>query len=234
MLVLPPWTRIEGAESALSAVERTWQDGAVRAPSGVESVLISRIRACASQEGTRMIIMQPTLGPATGIVSAQGSHGNESALSTSDGTVRLEMLDPLLGGSPTLDGAWWPRSRSLTEQLPPLIVELHRRGIRITRVAYRRETWDAAPRRLPADNRVIRLGWFQSLDPHLVSLTGGQGGQTRLDLLVVPPWASELIARRAMADASGPDNHRAASAVLSSLSVLPTVLATEAPMPPRQ
>src|SRR3712207_6547266 len=111
-----------------------------------------------------------------------------------DGTgppVRLALLDAMRGENATLDGGWWPRSRSLTDELPALIRDLHRRGIRITRVGYRRESWEPAPRRLSADDRTIRLGWFQGLDPHLVRLTGGEGGQARLDLLVVPPHVGE-------------------------------------------
>ncbi len=137
--------------------------------------------------------------------------------------LRLALLDAVRGGSATLDGAWWPRSRSLTDELPALIVDLHRRGVRISRVAFRMENWDAAPRRLSADARAIRLGWFQGLDPHLVRLTGGEGGQARLDLLVVPPDTREPVATGAMAAASAPENHGSATAVLIAIGALPTV-----------
>jgi len=137
--------------------------------------------------------------------------------------VRLALLDPVGGGPAALDGAWWPRSRSLTEELPALIADLHRRGIRVTRVAYNRNTWEVTPRRLPADDRVIRLGWFQGLDPHLLSLSSGAGGQTRLDLLVIPPCTSEPVARRAMAAASALENHSRPTAILDGLGAVPPV-----------
>ena len=48
--------------------------------------------------------------------------------------VRLALIDPAAPRT-TLDGAWWPRTRSLGEELPGLVEELARRGIRVTRVA---------------------------------------------------------------------------------------------------
>jgi hypothetical protein len=50
--------------------------------------------------------------------------------------VRLTLLDADPAWVRTLDGAAWPRSRSLTDELPSLITELHRRGLRIARVTY--------------------------------------------------------------------------------------------------
>jgi hypothetical protein len=105
-------------------------------------------------------------------------------------------------------------------ELPDLIVGLHRRGLRITRVAYRKEGWEPAPRRLAADDRVIRLGWFPGIDPHLVRMTGGDGGQVRLDLLVIPTDLEESVARRATAAASAPQNHDAATALLVAVGAL--------------
>lgn len=99
--------------------------------------------------------------------------------------VRLALIDPPAERT-TLDGAWWPRTRSLTGELPALVEELHRRGIRVTRAAYNPDGWDPAPRRLAADGRIIRLGWFRSIDPQLLNLTG-DFTRGRIDLLVVPP-----------------------------------------------
>jgi Family of unknown function (DUF5994) len=85
--------------------------------------------------------------------------------------VRLALIDPPAERT-TLDGAWWPRTGSLSDELPGLVQELHRRGIRVTRVAYNPDAWGAAPRRMAADGRTIRLGWFRSIDPQLLNLTG--------------------------------------------------------------
>jgi Family of unknown function (DUF5994) len=130
---------------------------------------------------------------------------------------RIALLDPVPGEHTTLEGAWWPRSRDLARELPALITALHRRGVRYSRVTYNQQSWDAAPRRLDADGRVIRLGWFQHLDPHLLNLSGGDDGRSRLDLLVVPPDAEGGTAARAMSAASARENHENPTALLDGL-----------------
>jgi hypothetical protein len=114
--------------------------------------------------------------------------------------VRLALIDSP-GQRTTLDGAWWPRTRSLSDELPGLVQELHRRGIRVTRAAYHPDTWETAPRRMAADGRTIRLGWFRSIDPQLLELTGDTT-RGRLDLLVVPPDTAAAAARQAFIAAS--------------------------------
>ena len=98
-----------------------------------------------------------------------------SALPPADGaergSTRLALIDPPAART-TLDGAWWPRTRDLTQELPALVEELHRRGIRVTRVTYNPDLWGPAPRRLDADGRTIRLGWFRNLDRQLLNMTG--------------------------------------------------------------
>jgi hypothetical protein len=129
--------------------------------------------------------------------------------------VRLVLIDPP-GTRTTLDGAWWPRTRSLTEELPGLVQELHRRGIRVTRVAYNPGTWENAPRRIAADGRTIRLGWFRSIDPQLLDLTG-DATRGRLDVLVVPSDTAGAAARQAFTAASDRGNRRTPTAVLAAL-----------------
>src|SRR4051812_18086664 len=58
--------------------------------------------------------------------------------------VRLTLIDPP-GKRMTLDGAWWPRTRNLSDELPGLVRELRRRGIRVTRAAYNPDAWETAP-----------------------------------------------------------------------------------------
>jgi hypothetical protein len=83
-------------------------------------------------------------------------------------------------------GAWWPRTRDLFDELPPLVEELRRRGLKVTRVAYNPTLWKPAARRLEADGATIRLGCFRSIDRQSLNLTG-DATRGRLDLLVVPP-----------------------------------------------
>ena len=129
--------------------------------------------------------------------------------------VRLALIDPP-GKRTTLDGAWWPRTRSLSDELPGLVQELHRRGVRVTRVAYNPDAWDTAPRRLAADGRTIRLGWFRSIDPQLLNLTGDQT-RGRLDLLIVPPRSTATDAQRAFSAATDRANRAEPTALLDRL-----------------
>jgi hypothetical protein len=134
--------------------------------------------------------------------------------------LRLALLDGP-GDHTTLDGGWWPRSRSLPDELPGLISDLQRRGVRVSRVTFNPQSWDDAPRRLRVDGRTIRLGWFRGLDPHLVNLSGGDDGRDRLDLLVVPPDTADGVAEQAMSAASAPGNHGDPTAVLDGLADRP-------------
>jgi hypothetical protein len=128
--------------------------------------------------------------------------------------LRLALIEPRSARS-TLDGAWWPRTRDLGAELPALLTELHSRGIRATRVAYNPAAWAAAPRRLDADGRVVRLGWFRSLDPHLLNLSGDLA-RSRVDLLVVPPDTPAVAAAAAFASATEPGNRRTSTEVLEA------------------
>jgi hypothetical protein len=103
---------------------------------------------------------------------------------------------------------------NLAEELPALIVELHDRGTRVSRVLYNPASWEHVPaRKLNADGRVIRVGWFRSMDPHVLTVTSSAGAD-RLDLLIVPPGTATAVAERAIAAAVGIGNTRSASAVL--------------------
>ena len=146
--------------------------------------------------------------------------------------VRLTLMHPGPAQTPMLDGAWWPRSSSLSDELPGLITELRHRDLPITRVTYNPELWDPAPRRLRADGRVIRLGWFRSIDRHLLCLTGGYGDD-RLELLVVPPETSAAVAARAMTLAAGRGNRSTATDTLSAARIPPGVVAGGASALPR-
>jgi hypothetical protein len=143
-----------------------------------------------------------------------------SALAPADGadggSVRLALIDPPAVRA-TLDGAWWPRTRDLTQELPALLEELHRRGIRVTRVAYNPDLWGPAPRRLDADGRTIRLGWFRDLDRQLLNMTG-DSSRGRLDFLVVPPDTTAAAAEHAFSAATGRANRQAPTELLDTLS----------------
>jgi hypothetical protein len=96
-----------------------------------------------------------------------------------------------------LDGAWWPYSRDLAQELPPLLKVLDPLLGRITHVTVHRESWAGVPGRVPGVNHIARLGWYDvEQDPDTICLLSYTVG--RWDLLVVPPTATAEDAARAM------------------------------------
>src|SRR5688500_16989228 len=100
------------------------------------------------------------------------------------------------GGSP-FDGGWFPRSNDLSVELPELIAELDRRGVRVERFTYALDAWLPLPRKLVVQGRIVRTGGFRSMDPQVVCLTWEEGAR-RADLLVVPPDTDVLTGARAL------------------------------------
>src|SRR3712207_2761342 len=111
--------------------------------------------------------------------------------------VRVSLRVEAGDGSSGFDGAWFPRSRDLAVELPELIAELDRRGVRVERFTYALDAWQPAPRKVVVQGRVVRTGGFSSMDPQLVCLVW-DGGNRRADLLVVPPETDVLTGVRAL------------------------------------
>jgi hypothetical protein len=117
-----------------------------------------------------------------------------------------------------VDGAWWPRSRDLTRELPPLIAALEREQGwgPIHHVTVNVRMWPDIAKKVPAGNHVVRLGWFDAeQDPHDICLLSlRQHG--RWDLLVVPPELDPAAALPLMVTASTPGTSQTASALLAA------------------
>lgn len=97
-----------------------------------------------------------------------------------------------------LDGAWWPRSRNLTAELPGLISALTERLGPITRIGLDSAAWDEMPTRMTIDDRVVHIDVFSvGDDTALVT----RGAQDHFSLLVVPPDTPPEAARAAMTEA---------------------------------
>jgi hypothetical protein len=112
--------------------------------------------------------------------------------------VRVSFRDDAGSDDSAFDGAWWPRSRDLAVEVPELIAELERRGVRVERFTFALDAWQRpAPRKFVVNGRVVRTGGFRSMDPQVVCLTW-RGGQRRADLLVVPPETDVLTGARAL------------------------------------
>ncbi|MFC5186969.1 STAS domain-containing protein [Actinomadura harenae] len=131
-------------------------------------------------------------------------------------TLRLRLHPAASPGSPrtALDGAWWPRSADPVAELPALVLALQDHGpiddhSPITHVLLRVGDWDGRPRRLwidgPADTRVVRLSWFDSLPAGLLTAIHADG--RRVDLLTVPVSTARAEAEAAMEPASHPAGH---------------------------
>jgi hypothetical protein len=97
-----------------------------------------------------------------------------------------------------LDGAWWPRSRALTRELPSLAAALDGLWGRITCVTVNPAHWPVIPHRVWVAGRTVQVGWVtDGQDAHELALLSATG--VRRDLLVVPPETGAVAAARLMA-----------------------------------
>jgi Family of unknown function (DUF5994) len=117
-------------------------------------------------------------------------------ISTSEPVVARLRLRPDASVRSILDGAWWPRSREPVTELTNLIAALDLRPTLVTSVMLNGRAWDSHPRRIRVAGRVVRLGWFASLDACLVIAT--TSNDQRVDLLVVSADATPAPAHAAM------------------------------------
>src|SRR5947209_16739611 len=111
--------------------------------------------------------------------------------------VRVSLRDNAGSGDGGFDGAWWPRTRDLAAEIPELIAELERRGLRVERFTYALDAWQEAPRKVVVLGRTVRTGGFRNMDPQVVCLSWA-GGNRRADLLVVPPETDVVTGSRAL------------------------------------
>jgi hypothetical protein len=98
-----------------------------------------------------------------------------------------------------VDGAWWPRSRVLTDELAALIDMLTTRVGPVIRIAFVPGEW--APMAVETD-RAIRLVALRPQEKNIMRVSGSDGRQ--LTLLVVPPGVPERAGYGAMMLAARP------------------------------
>jgi hypothetical protein len=102
-----------------------------------------------------------------------------------------------------VDGAWWPRTRDLHRELPPLLRELEPRWGMITRVTVHAEMWRPGGRSIPLADRMVHVFLSeQSASRHTICMLSH--GVGRCDLLVVPPSTSPDEAELLLAAAQHP------------------------------
>ncbi|MDT9684342.1 DUF5994 family protein [Streptomyces sp. TRM76323] len=110
-----------------------------------------------------------------------------------------------------LDGAWWPRSHDIAEELPALVSALTEHLGPISRVGLDAAAWEGLPARLVVDERVVRIDSFPVGDDTVLVT---RGDQDHFSLLVVPPDTPRDEARTAMAQAVRADNVTQARQIL--------------------
>ncbi|OBI53771.1 DUF5994 family protein [Mycobacterium sp. E787] len=108
-------------------------------------------------------------------------------------------LKPYRAASEHIDGAWWPRSRHLAEELPDLVAAVSDRLGQVVMIGYRRNGWDETPSLCEIAGHTVELLGFTSDEPASVILIGADGGH--LTLHVIRPDSSEQAARRALDEA---------------------------------
>ncbi|MFD7081110.1 DUF5994 family protein [Streptomyces sp. NPDC059918] len=124
-----------------------------------------------------------------------------------------------------LDGAWWPRSRDVTVELPALITALTAHLGPVTRVGLDSSAWQDVPTRLVIDGRVVHLD-ADPVGDDTVLVT--RGHNDHFVLLVVPPDTTADAAREAMARAVRADNITQAAQILIATTPEPEDGAAEA------
>lgn len=155
-----------------------------------------------------------TSGPRTRITIPKTTTVNELPQLT----LRLRMK-PKAPTTGFVDGAWWPRSRDLSAELPALLAVLAVRLGRVLRVSYNLAEWDAVDRRLDISGRTVRLGGFRSQPTSTVDVIGTDG--VRMTLLVVPPPTAPNAAHVTLMAAARRGNTDHVDDLLAHAGVLP-------------
>jgi hypothetical protein len=92
-------------------------------------------------------------------------------------------LKPYRSASEHIDGAWWPRSTHLLDELPDLMASLSDRLGRVVMVGYRHNGWDETPPLAEIAGHTIELLSFSSDEPASVVLIGEDGRHITLHVI---------------------------------------------------
>ncbi|RZL77188.1 MAG: hypothetical protein EOP32_25950 [Rhodococcus sp. (in: high G+C Gram-positive bacteria)] len=113
-----------------------------------------------------------------------------------------------------MDGAWWPRSRDLTVEIPELVALVAVRVGVVDRVVYDIKAWLPAPRRITVEGRSVHLDGYEYQPLNTLYVSGVK--RTRLTLLVVPPEADARYADSTMHRAANSNKALTADELLMS------------------
>ncbi len=118
-------------------------------------------------------------------------------------TPRLR-LKPKAPSTGYVDGAWWPRSDDLPNELPDLLAVLSIRLGAITAVGYNPREWANAPGILEAGGHSVQLEGSHLHPTSTLEVLGTDG--KKLLLVVIPNYFDADIAHEKMMEAAAPDN----------------------------
>jgi hypothetical protein len=108
-------------------------------------------------------------------------------------------LKPFRLASEHVDGAWWPRSTRLVDELPDLVAAVSERLEPIVMVGYQHSGWDETPPLLDIAGHTVELLGFSGEQSASVILIGQDGHH--VILRVIPPDTSEQSGRQALDEA---------------------------------
>lgn len=112
-----------------------------------------------------------------------------------------------------VQGAWWPRSTHLTDELPALLTALSRRLGPIDRIVYDENGWAPAPSSIDHAGSTVALRHSSDQSSNTLAITGEKFG--RLVLLVVPPYTDPILAYATMMTAASPRDVSTADELLA-------------------
>jgi len=112
-----------------------------------------------------------------------------------------------------VQGAWWPRSTHLTDELPALLTALPRRLGPIDRIIYDENGWAPAPSRIDHAGNTVNLRHSSDQPNNTLAITGEKFG--RLVLLVVPPYTDPVFAYATIMTAASPRDVSTADELLA-------------------
>jgi hypothetical protein len=118
------------------------------------------------------------------------------------GALRLR-LKPAHRSCGFVQGAWWPRSMRLADEVPALLAALSRRFGIVDRVRYHQSDWSPTPPSINHQDSDVILDASQDL-PNVITVFVRQFG--RLALLLVPPHTDASDAYTAMTTAASVDD----------------------------
>lgn len=113
-------------------------------------------------------------------------------------------LKPKAPTSGYVDGAWWPHSEELPNELPDLLAVLSVRLGPIDRVLYNLAEWAETPTKLPTGGRIVRLGGYHRQPVNTIEVIGIN--RSKIVLLVVPARTEPVHAHDIVMTAAAPNN----------------------------